>query len=191
MTVSIGPGWKIGAGWSLGNDSSSLTIGTSLGGGIYIGTTTDTGGTTYNLIMSPKASGDLLAGGSWPEPVKTLLGTGVTDGYQNTEYIRTYPGNTTSGAAWGIHALSINGYTDWYWPSRDEITTMLAAINSGLLPSGEAPTTGIWSSSIRYLSSQYYAYAIDLIGNQIYNPPVGGNGGQSNYRVRAVRRQLP
>jgi hypothetical protein len=191
MALTIESGITIGTGIILGGASNSLTIGTSLGGGIYIGTTTDTGGTTYNLIMSPKASGDLAAGGAWPEPVKNLLGTGVTDGYQNTEYIRTYPGNTTSGAAWGIHALRINGYTDWYWPSRDEITTMLAAINSGLLPAGEAPTTGIWSSSIRYLNLQYYAYAIDLTGNQIYNPPVAGNGGQIGYRVRAVRRQLP
>ena len=180
------------------------TVGDSLGGGTYIGTTTDTNGVTYNLILSPYSTDtDRLAGGSWPQLNKSILGTSDVDGHFNTEYIPTTPNNASGYAADYFRDLTYGGYSDWYWPSKQEITTLSSALTSGLLSSEEK---GPYLDSFRYWSSTtslttsfnpttftYYAWAMDSnTSHTIFRPRSDGTGGaMSNGRVRAVRRQLP
>ena len=187
---------------------TTLTIGDQLGGGYYIGKTYDYSGTMYNLILSPynaqSAAGDgtdLNVGGTWPEPNKSILGTDQWDGNQNTNYIPTTSGNSTNGTANYFRDLVYGGYSDWYWPSHNEMGVLSAALNSGLLPSA---AYGPYLNSFRYWSSTtefstlinptrfiYYAWAMDSNSTHIIFKPRsdGTNGSMISGRVRCVRRQ--
>lgn len=180
--------------------TQSLQIGDPLGGGTYIGTTQDTNGVTYNLILSPDSSDtDRNAGGSWPQPNSSILGTSDVDGSFNTSYIITTPSNDT-GAAKYFNDLVFNGYSDWYWPSKQEITTLSAAIATGNLgPQNFLYTFRYWSSTTSLTTSfnpttfTYFAWAMDSDpSHTIFRPRADGTGGAMiGGRVRAMRRQLP
>jgi hypothetical protein len=93
------------------------TIGQSYGGGYYAGkiSTTGDGVATHYLIVSPKASGQAArsystAGGSG-DP------TSVIDGPNNSSTMN----NSSHPAAQFCEGLTINGYSDWYMPARNEL----------------------------------------------------------------------
>lgn len=179
--------------------SPGLQIGDPLGGGVYIGTTQDRNGVTYNLILSPDATEtDRLAGSAWPQPNNQILGTSDVDGSFNTDYIITTASNGTDGAARYFYDLNYNGYSDWYWPSKAEITTLAAAVQSGLLGSQTYLNTfRYWSSTTAFQSFinptrfVYYAWAMDSGGSQVFRPTANSSSSMSGGRVRCVRRQLP
>jgi hypothetical protein len=185
----------------------TCTIGANIGGGTVIGTTTDTNGVSYCLILSPyiaqsaaETGTDLIAGGSWPETNKSILGTSDFDGAQNTAYIPTTY-NNANGTAKYYSGLSVNGYDDWYWPSHQELVTLSNALQSGVLTSEQK---GPYLDSFRYWSSTtefstlfnptrfiYYAWAMDSNANHtIFRPRSDGTGAAMiSGRTRAVRRQ--
>jgi hypothetical protein len=185
----------------------TCTIGANIGGGTVIGTTTDTNGVSYCLILSPyiaqsaaETGTDLIAGGQWPETNKSILGTSDFDGAQNTAYIPTTY-NNANGRAKYYAGLSVNGYDDWYWPSHQELVTLSNALKSGVLT---AEQKGPYLDSFRYWSSTtefstlfnptrffYYAWAMDSDANHtIFRPRSDGtNGSMTSGRTRAVRRQ--
>lgn len=85
-------------------------IGDSYAGGYYAGNFR-IGSTNYALIMSPKAQGQANRG--WGAAnVNSAI-----DGFANTVAAASagYPANFFT------RGLSINGYTDWYTPARDEL----------------------------------------------------------------------
>lgn len=164
-------------------------IGDFLGGGYYIGKTI-VSGITYNLILSPKAQGNYQYYLAWPGP-QTNIFNATDDGYTNTVSLASKSTNNLSKI---IRNTPINGYSDWYWPCRDELYVISAAIQSGLLPSAEVPSDRMWSSSAfgSYIAGGWKFYAYALAGTQVYNPLVSGNYGYTNLNViRAVRKQLP
>jgi hypothetical protein len=210
----LGSGLSISPGVFIGNDNTpspppaTLTIGDSLGGGTYIGTTRSISDVVYNLILSPyiaqsaeQTGTDLTAGGLWPETNKKISGTSDFDGYQNTNYIPTTPNNST-GTANYFGNLVVAGYDDWYWPSHQEMVTLSNALNTGLLTDEKK---GPFLNSSRYWSSTtefatlfnptrfvYYAWAMDgNASHTIFRPFSESGSSMTGGRVRCVRRQLP
>lgn len=91
-------------------------IGDEFEGGYY-GGIINQDGTEYYLIVSPKAQGYTTAAYA---PSATGGGTSVIDGPANTAAMDS----TSYPAAKFCADLSINGYTDWYLPSRYELDVL-------------------------------------------------------------------
>ena len=101
-------------------NESTQTIPTTPGeafeGGFYAGRFM-LDGAEYALIVSPKAEGELEEA-VWGERRKDIPGaTSCNDGLTNT---RAMAEAGSDLARWML-ALDINGFTDWYLPSRDEL----------------------------------------------------------------------
>jgi hypothetical protein len=94
------------------------TIGAAFAGGFFAGLINVDGG-TFALIVSPKAAGEHKA--PWNAGTKTLPGAqSYSDGMQNT----TAMAEAGSDLAEWARGLDIEGHTDWYIPSRDELELM-------------------------------------------------------------------
>jgi hypothetical protein len=103
----------------------------------------------------------------------------VGDGKRNTQIIleALRRAKETGRAAQVCAGYELNGYRDWFLPSKDELDLMyknLKAKGVGLF-SGEA----YWSSSEDYNNFAWYQYFGD--GSQNYSTR------NSSYSVRAVR----
>lgn len=191
-------------------------IGDAYAGGFYAGQITISS-VLYNLVLSPRASGEVL-----DQPYKT-------DG-------KTYAGNTSVNdgkliqsnmVATGIDqfpsqkavmALNIGGFTDWYIPAKEEMeiiyrnfkpTTTANVTTSGTNASSVPPTTTNYttaapartaltdfrSTGTNYLTPDYYYTATQGSsgGLQVHAKrfTTGADSQDLNgydYPVRAVRR---
>lgn len=100
-------------------DTPSLQLpaaaGTPFEGGFYVGRIR-VGDDLYALIVSPKTKGD--AEGVWGKYGQAVPGaSSFFDGLANTLAMA----EAGSAIAQAALKLEINGYTDWYIPSRDEL----------------------------------------------------------------------
>ena len=96
---------------------AQVIAGTPIGGGFAVGLI-QFAGQQYLLIDSGRA-GELT--GKYGAYGKDVEGArSCFDGYSNTLALA----ESGSDLAQKILALSINGETDWYWPSRDELELM-------------------------------------------------------------------
>lgn len=90
-------------------------LGTSMGGGFYAGRIM-IDGQAFALIVAPKAVGQIE--GEWTEDYKDVQGAlSFNDGFANTKAMA----EAGSELAQRIQALDIDGSTDWYIPSLDEL----------------------------------------------------------------------
>jgi hypothetical protein len=171
------------AGTVYGNDlifsTTSLAIGDNYGGGkvAYILQPGDNGyvaGQLHGLIAAPSDqstgiqwfNGDYVTTGA----TATALGTGNA----NTNTIVSVQG-AGSYAAKLCYDLVLNGYSDWYLPSRDELNKLYLIQT----PIGGFTAANYWSSSELYFNG---AWA------QAFTTGVQGNDGKNLMRpVRAVR----
>jgi len=161
-----------------GNDGSEIPIedlhvGQACQGGI-IAYIDETG--KHGLIAAPK---DQSAGIPWGGNFVTgARGTAIGTGKSNTEKIIQMQG-TWSCAAKLCDDLVLNGYDDWFLPSKDELNVLCR---------NRATIGGFSYGSIYWSSSEYnvnVAYSQDFgNGVQYYN-----NKGSKTikWRVRAVR----
>jgi hypothetical protein len=128
-------------------------IGDAFEGGFYAGNIIQ-GGVEYYIIVSPKASGFLAA----PVQVKTsnsfTSGTDtLNDGFSATAAMVAAGGHPAANFCAG---LTINGYSDWYLPARDE----LEVCYRNLKPSDQANNT-----TVRSKASQTYPEGNDVAGD--------------------------
>jgi hypothetical protein len=117
MPTIITRGTVSAQGFGFNAAKSGLTSGQVYGGGYYAVQILYPTGTKYNLVVSPKASGDFNS--------KTFGGdsgaTSTYDGYSNSALIAAAWG---TGAAYTCRNLNINGYTDWYLPAKWELEVL-------------------------------------------------------------------
>ncbi|MBI9103746.1 MAG: DUF1566 domain-containing protein [Spirochaetales bacterium] len=153
-------------------------IGDSYAGGIvfYLD---DTGG---GLVCAATDQGTSIewGGNGWSVGgTSTAVGTGAA----NTAAIVTAYGDTepysglTNYAAKLCSDLELNGYDDWFLPSKDELDLMYDNLKTQGL--GGFASDSYWSSSE---SSSYYAWY-----QYFYNGSQFSYAKHLNYRVRAVR----
>jgi len=159
-------------------ENMTIAIGKTYQGGIifYVD-----GSGAHGLVASPKDQSD---GITWWNGSEISIGTStaVGMGQANTNKIIVAQGAGDYAASLAAN-LELNGYSDWFLPSRDELNLMYTRIG----PGAPAPLTNVGSfSSVAYWSSSEannsYAWDQDF-----------GNGYQGNrYKpyvssVRAVR----
>lgn len=150
-------------------------IGEVYGGGFYMGTLGD-----YYLVCPPIAGqhGSTI---QWKTTNTTTIGTtSLTDGFANTEAMVT-AGIGLHPAAQFCVGLTIGGFSDWYYPAKDELNLLyvnrvaLTAAGAGSFFSANYSA----SSEITATNSWLHDFSSDLQSN--------GNKANS-YHVRAIRR---
>jgi hypothetical protein len=109
---------------------------------------------------------------------------GVGDGQANTTYIANNCGDTSGNVAAEVcDALTLNGYSDWFLPSKDELNLMYQNIGQGqgigVGNVGNFDATFYWSSSEHNAGSAWHQFF--FTGNQTTGFKT------TSLRVRAVR----
>jgi hypothetical protein len=160
-------------GTAYGNEVSfttlSFAIGQSYGGGIifYID------GTGQHGLISSTSDQTSAPWGCYPNSICCTY-TDIGTGQANTTAIIT--GCSTAGIAARIcDDLVLNGYNDWFLPSKDELNQMLLQ-NAAI---GSFSNGYYWSSSER--SSSFAWDQLFVFGSQNYDLK------SSTYYVRAIR----
>ena len=127
------------------------------------------------------APSDLSSKYVWGDDGKFSTSTGIGTGKKNTEIIASKSTSRTKNAAKACLDYKVNGYDDWFLPSKDELNLMYINLKQKKL--GGFADSDYWSSS-EYSTDSYYAWLQYFSsGNQYYY----GYGRDYNSRVRPVR----
>ncbi len=122
------------------NFTNERYIGEHYGGGIvfYID---ETG--KHGLIAAPFDQGEAVIWGNFKYPVESYE-TQLGDGKSNTKKIVSFS-NDFDFAAYICYKLSLNGYKDWYLPSKDEVDLMYHNLKAAGI--GKFTNELYWTSS--------------------------------------------
>lgn len=150
-------------------DFFTLVIGSAYQGGTVI--FIDQSG-MHGLVV---ADSDLDSFIRWWEISTTMVysgatGTAIGTGLTNTISIVNAQGNTGYYAAKLCNESTINGYSDWYLPSKDELNLMY--INRSVIPNLTL-NQGFWSSSEKDLNDAWIQNLTN--GNQSFTTKLNSN----------------
>lgn len=190
-------------------------IGSYYHGGLYMGIHT-IGSDRYRLILSRNADenlSDIAVWGNCCTPatqytVNTTVGspavhqaTSTDDGIANCEDYRDldtqyhYMAEQFYNIMPWTFLRTQNGYSDWYWPSKDEMS--LIHSNSDELPLSEQFTNDLYATSTNYgVGNKQYVYdpsTGNILGTDVNPYQTGLNPPITNYytfKYRSVRREL-
>ena len=137
-------------------DSNSVTplsvppIGASYGGGYFAGQVNDSG-IVYNLIISPKATGENTSV-QWKTTDTDTPGTNsVINGPANSAAMN----NASHPAAQFCENLTIGGYSDWYLPSKNELATLFYFLKPSTAANNTASGANANAVSPQPISTNY------------------------------------
>jgi hypothetical protein len=155
--------------------TSDISIGSIYAGGIvfYIDGTGE-----HGLVC---AATDQSTGATWGCSATAIMGTStvLNTGQLNTDLI--VAGCYTSGIAARLcHDLTLNTYSDWFLPSKDELDLMYVNLKTQNI--GNFANANYWSSS-EYEGSE----ANTVWYKSFVNGGYGGNSKNWTFYVRAVR----
>jgi len=148
----------------------------------------------WRYLESAPASSEFTAPWGLYNVVCPGTGTGVGTGQANTTAIINILNaqNESNCAAQLCDALTINGYNDWFLPSKDELNLMYQRLriggNSGGFVISESPFPGsyYWTSSAT-VASTYTWYQRFNDGYQFDFDYFNYNGRTNELRVRGIR----
>jgi hypothetical protein len=172
------PNYYNGKTWMTFNETLAFSIGENFGGGVlaYTLQSGDPGfipGEVHGLIAAPA---DQSISAEWGCDGTTLAGTSANLGTGAANTAAIVKGCTTAGiAAKKCADLELNGYSDWYLPSKDELNKLY--MNKEAI--GGLSSAFYWSSSGETYNMAWVQNFAD--GNQYTNRKNYPNG------VRAVR----
>jgi hypothetical protein len=159
------------------NFSTPLTIGSFYSGGIVFHID---GTGQHGFVCAPSDQGSH----SWGCPttnINTSLGVGT--GQANTNLILSGCGQRPIAAS-VCADLVLNGYDDWFLPSRDELGLMRANLyTQGIGNFARFCTNHYWSSSQFQASSAWYV----VFNNPSYSGDASKNRPTDPFCVRAIR----
>lgn len=131
-------------------------VGDNYGGGFFVGQLTISG-LVYNIIVSPKATGQPAAVGRYKTDTVAFTGaTSTNDGILIRNNMIA-AGIANFPMQQFCVNLSIGGYTDWYLPTKDEMeiayramkpTTAVNVTTSGKNTSSIPPTTAFQTTTV-------------------------------------------
>ena len=134
-----------------------------------------TEGGLHGLEVAPADQG-AVEWGCYGTLLTGAVGTAIGTGAQNTADILAGCTDGTSEAATLADAFSLNGYADWFLPSKDELNQLYLMKD---VVGGFFASDFYWSSS--QSSSNFATVQLFIDGNQFHSDKVNA------YRVRAVR----
>lgn len=147
-------------------------VGKPYRGGFFVGVI-KIGGSDYNLIVSPRASGS-ITGRYYTSGTPFTVASSLNDGLANS--------NATNSGLWPAAAfarsLTIGGFTDWYIPSRDELELYYRNLK---------PSTANNNSAARSVFPPDSAAATGSNASAV--PPTGGYGLQNPAQTSVVAFQ--
>ena len=114
-----------------------VAFGAAYGGGYFAGRY-NLSGTTYNLIVAPKATGYNASAAYKDANTGDTGANSYSDGLTNSNAIN----NASHPAAQFCRGLTIGGYTDWYLPSVDELNTVYNYLKPGTTLNSATPGLG-------------------------------------------------
>jgi hypothetical protein len=151
-----------------------------------------TNGGLHGLEAAPVDQSDAAEWGCFENNVTGAVGTAIGTGAQNTDAIVSFDGcDDGSPAALAATGYSLNGYDDWFLPSKDELNLMwknLADPDDDGRESGSDSDSVGGFDSFGYLSSSQYD-DITASGQHFGDGDQYDNFGKDAgpFRVRAVR----
>ena len=160
-------------------DPAPLSIGQTYAGGIifYLDETKK-----HGLVCAPTDQSTALPWWNGSHVVTGAFGSDIGTGQSNTQMIVAVQGDGNY-AAKICDDLTLNGYSDWYLPSKSECFSMYFNLKTmkNIGNFAEPPSSKYWSSTEASYNLAYSQY-----GNDGYEP-TGGYYKDSAYYVRAVR----
>jgi hypothetical protein len=144
-----------------GGGICSHTIGESYGGGIifYL-----SDASTCHGLIAP--TGDQSTSSAWSSEISNYSGAFLDNGFTNTDAIIAQ--GDTLGAGYLCYNLSLNTYTDWYLPSKEELAMMyVRRVIIGNFTTGEYWSS--WEYSTTGAMAQWFNNGWQLSGNKSAN----------------------
>ena len=190
-----------------------LAIGDAYEGGYYAGQIGVSGVATHNLVAGPMASAESAL--KWKN-ANTATVTSVIDGPQNTADMVADGSSTVYPAAHFCNDLTIGGYTDWYFPAKNElevcyyntkpttgVNNTVSGINANAVPArasnyttvapAQTSATVFQSTGTEDFGATYYwssteGSATGAWSQAFYNGRQYNGPKTLSFRVRAIRR---
>ena len=181
-------------------------IGDRFQGGYYAGEYV-LNGVTYFLILADKTEEVRAPGvaGALTGIKDYKVFVSSTDGFSATNYLAQPIRSTTKSLFYKIRQKNISGTTDWYYPSKSELETIISNLfpsstsaelfkTGGAQALGTSNPAGYWTSSVRAIYNYpagfaWYLWASETkFGGGMYSPPYGSNFQESFFYFRPIRR---
>ncbi len=155
-----------------------LAIGDEYAGGIIFYLSSENAG-----LVCAKTDQNNGNGIQWAEDQNSItgaIGTAVGTGQANTTAIIADAGTSIDYAARVCDELDLEGYTDWFLPSKDELNLMYQNLHKATSALGNFQTEFYWSST-EDDAGDAWLQEFNTEGGQYFNAK------DSEFRVRAVR----